>query len=85
MVLISYGDQKTFITGAVVGWVDRPDMAVLRHDPRLFHSGWTVTFPARFLPPGDGILKAWVYDSAEKKFVRLPSWDGEKRFKVETP
>jgi len=85
MVLISYGEQKTFITGAVVGWVDRPDIAAQRRDPRYFHSGWKVSFPAKFLPIGEGILKAWVYDATEKKFIRMPEAGEEKRFKVEAP
>jgi hypothetical protein len=84
VVLISYGDEKTFITGAVVGWGGRPDIATLRRDPRYLHSGWRVSFPAKFLPAGEGILKAWVYDPAEKKFLRLPESGGEKQFRVET-
>ncbi len=84
LILISYGNQRTFITGAVVGGVARPDLAALRRDPRYLHSGWTVSFPAKFLPPGEGILKAWVYDSTEKKFTRLAESGGEKQFKVET-
>src|SRR5579859_810191 len=84
VVMISYGERKTFITGAVVGWVDRPDIAALRRDPRYFHSGWKVSFPAKFLPAGEGVLKAWVYDAAEKKFIRMPESGEEKRFKAET-
>jgi hypothetical protein len=83
VVLISYGEQKTFITGAVVGWVDRPDVAAMRGDPRYLHSGWKVSFPTKFLPPGEGVLKAWVYDAVEKRFLRLPETGGEKRFRVE--
>jgi hypothetical protein len=84
VVMISYGDQKTFITGAVVGMVDRPDIAALRRDARYFHAGWKASFPAKFLPLGEGILKAWVYDSAEKRFIRIPDSGGEKQYKVET-
>lgn len=83
IVLISYDNQKTFITGAGVGSIHRPDIAALRKDPRYLHAGWSVTFPVSFLPAGDGILKAWVYDATENKFIRLPESGGEKRFKVE--
>ena len=83
VVMISYGEQKTFITGAVVGWVNRPDIAALQRDPRYLHSGWSVSFPAKFLPPGEGRLKAWVYDAAEKRFIRLPE-TGETRFNIES-
>jgi hypothetical protein len=84
LVLISYDEQKTFVTGAVVGWVDRTDIAARRGDPRYLHSGWQASFSAKFLPMGKGILKAWVYDAAEKKFLRIPASGGEKRFNVET-
>lgn len=67
-----------------MGGVARPDLAALRRDSRYLHSGWTVSFPAKFLPPGEGILKAWVYDSTEKKFTRLAESGVEKKFKVET-
>jgi len=83
VVLISYGDRSTFIAGAVVGRVNRPDIAADRRDPRYFHAGWKVSFPAQFLPPGKGTLKAWLYDSAEKKFIRMPESGGEKEFDVE--
>ena len=83
VVLISYDDQKTFVTGAVVGWVDRPDIAALKRDPRYFHSGWKASFPAKFLPAGEGVLKAWVYDAAEKKFIRMAESGEEKRFKAQ--
>lgn len=85
VVLISYGDQKTFITGAVVGIMARPEIATIRRDAHYLYSGWRVSFPAEFLPTGEGVLKAWVYDAAEKKFVRMPESGAEKRFRVEAP
>ena len=83
MVLISYGDRKAFITGAVVGGVNRPEIAALRRDAAYARSGWTASFPARFLMPGEGSLKAWVYDSAREEFIRLPEAGGEKKFRIE--
>jgi len=82
VVMISYGDRKTFIAAAAVGSVPRPDMAALRLDSQYFHSGWKASFPASFLPAGESVLKAWVYDSAEKKFVRLPEAGGEQQFRI---
>ena len=84
MVLISHGDQRTFIAGALVGTVERPDVAARRRDGRYLRAGWNATFPAQFLPLGTGTLKAWVYDSAEKKFIRIPEPGGKKEFNVET-
>jgi hypothetical protein len=84
IVLISCGEQKTFITGAWVGRMERPDVAALRREARYFHAGWKVSFPTEFLPPGPGVLKAWVYDAAEKKFLRMPEAGGEKHFNVES-
>lgn len=84
VVLISYGNQKTFITGAVVRGVDRPDIAALRRDPTYIYSGWSVSFPAKFLPVGEGVLKAWVYDAAQKRFIPLPELGGEKTFRVDS-
>ena len=84
VVLISYGDQRTFIAGAAVGTVSRPDIAARRRDPRYVNAGWKVSFPAQFLPLGEGSLKAWVYDSAEKQFIRIRESGGKKEFNVET-
>ncbi len=83
VVLISYGDQKTFIAATVVTGGGGGGPAALQRDPLYLHGSWAVSFPAKFLPAGDGVLKAWVYDAAEKKFIRLPESGGEKRFHVE--
>src|SRR5262249_27427679 len=82
LVLISYGEQRKFITGAVVGSMNRPDIESLRSDARYLHAGWQAFFRAKFLPLGEGALKAWVYDAAEKKFLRIAESGGEKRFRV---
>lgn len=85
VVLISYGDQKTFLTGTVVGGAGPIDRSALRRDALYLRGVWTASFPAKFLPRGEGILKAWVYDAAQNRFIRLPESGGEKQFKVETP
>jgi len=83
VVLISDADQKTFITEAVVGGLDRPDIAALRREPAYIHPGWSISSPAKFLPMGQGILKAWVYDAEKKRFILLPEVGREKRFRIE--
>ena len=39
---------------------------------------WSVTIPAKFLPNGESVLKAWVYDERER-FVKLRDVGNEKR------
>jgi hypothetical protein len=46
IVLLSVNDQPTFIAGARVGTVDRPDVRVLMKNSALGPSGWATSWPA---------------------------------------
>jgi hypothetical protein len=71
IVLISAGDERTFIAGAVVGEIKGLGKPVARSDPVADQSGWQTTVSREFVPSGNAELKAWIYDSAHSKFLRL--------------
>jgi len=82
VVFLSYGDQRTFITGTITG-SSRPDLAKVMSAEDYGHAGWTVEFPASFLPAGATVLKAWAFDPAHNQFFRLADSGPEKRVTVE--
>jgi hypothetical protein len=71
IILISAGDERTFIAGARIGKLKRLDVAAAMNDPALRYCGWQTTVSGEFLPPGKPELKAWVYDGAHSRFLRL--------------
>jgi len=71
IVMISVGQQRLFITGAGVGTIDRPDIAKYYKNPKYLRCGWSVQIPAKFLPEGDSVLRAWVFDEQTKQFIEL--------------
>ncbi len=73
LVLISYGDQKTFIAAG---------LPMLSSNNSLSRS-WDVQFPAEFLPDGESVIKAWAYDSNGKRFAKLADFAGEQRIRVQ--
>jgi hypothetical protein len=71
IVLISVGDERIFIAGAVVGRVEGRGSAVAGKELAAGQDGWQTIVSREFVPPGNVELKAWVYDSAHSKFLRL--------------
>jgi hypothetical protein len=78
IVLISAGDERTFIAGARVGKMNRSVVTVAVDDPWLGPCGWQTTVSREFLPSGNAEIKAWVYDAAHSKFLRLTNYSDAK-------
>jgi hypothetical protein len=78
IVMFSAG-RRNFIAGARVGSVERPDVATLMKEPAYVRSGWHASIPGEFLPAGEFQLKAWAYDSQQRRFLRLVDCQGSKR------
>ncbi len=79
IVLFSKGNNQSFFTSAYVN-LDSPDVAKALNSRRYGKSRWAVIFSPISMPLGETTIKAWVYDSPGKKFVKLKS---EPRVKVE--
>jgi len=79
IVLVSVGDARVFITAAWVKAHARRDRTQAKQPDQAAQPRWSVSIPAVFLPAGESVLKAWVYDSEEQEFVRLGDLKGENR------
>lgn len=84
VVLFSYGDRKSFFANATVN-LPRPDVGgkfnLLSRYSKIGWDrfGWEVNIPGNFLPIGETVIKAWVYDRDNKQFVQL---NGTPKIKV---
>ncbi len=80
IVLLSHGSKKSFFTSAYVNLAS-PDIVKKLNSQRYTTARWLVDFSPKFMPLGKTVLKAWVYDSSRKQFVKL---NGELEVKVES-
>ncbi|MEC4817757.1 MAG: hypothetical protein SAK29_31470, partial [Scytonema sp. PMC 1069.18] len=78
VVLLSYGTNQLFLANAVVQ-LDRPDVAKALNSSLYQKSGWSVNVSPSLIPTGETVVKAWVYDSKLKQFIKL---NGEPKIKV---
>jgi len=60
LVLLSYGNQKTFFKSTVLNLNKSRNKAL-----------WEAEILSRSLPLGETVIKAWVYDQKNKQFVQL--------------
>ena len=77
-VLLSYGSNRSFFANALVN-LDSFDVAKALNSSRFNKVRWSVNISPKSLPLGDTVIKAWVYDSSGKQFVKL---NGEPKVKV---
>ena len=77
-VFFSYGSKKTFFASAVVNLAS-PDVAKALKSSRYHHVRWATDILPKFLPLGETEIKAWVYDPANKRLIKL---NGEPKIKV---
>lgn len=75
IVLLSYGDNKSFFANAIVK-LPRPDIGNMLKLGRYSRIGWDrfgweVNISGTSLPLGETVIKAWVYDRDNKQFVKL--------------
>ncbi|HEY9671044.1 MAG TPA: hypothetical protein V6D11_06345 [Waterburya sp.] len=79
IVLFSLGDKQTFFNSAYIN-LNSPDVAKVLNSQKYLHSRWIANFPPMSMPLGETTVKAWVYDSTGKRFVKLKN---ELKIKVE--
>jgi hypothetical protein len=70
IVLLSYGDQKTFFANAYVN-LDSADIAKTLKSQVYSNARWAVSLAANNLPIGQTEIKAWVYNPVDNQFVKL--------------
>lgn len=83
VILLSYGNEKSFFTNAVVK-LPRPDVGRLLNSGRYSkigwdRFGWELNVSGELLPVGETTIKAWIYDRNKKQFLKL---DGTPKIKV---
>jgi hypothetical protein len=78
VVFFSHGSHQSFFTSAYVN-LDSPDVAKALNSKRYHKSRWSVAFSPSFMPLGETVIKAWVYDPYGKRFVNLT---GKPQIKV---
>jgi hypothetical protein len=70
IVLLSYGDNKTFFANAYVN-SDSGDIAKTLNSQVYSNARWAVSLPAKNLPIAQTEIKAWVYNPVDNQFVKL--------------
>jgi hypothetical protein len=70
IVLLSYGDQKTFFANAYVN-LDSADIAKTLKSQVYSNARWAVSLAANNLPIAQTEIKAWVYNPVDNQFVKL--------------
>ena len=70
IVLLSYGDKKTFFANAYVN-LDSADIAKTLKSQIYSNARWAVSLAANNLPIGQTEIKAWVYNPVDNQFVKL--------------
>ncbi len=70
LVLLSYGDKRTFFANAYVV-LDSPELAKTLKSKRYKKARWQASFSSEELPVGEGAIAAWVYDAKKRQFVKL--------------
>jgi hypothetical protein len=78
IILFSAGEERSFIGGARVGRVKRPVLAAVINDPAPVRCSWQTIISREFLPSENAEIKAWVYDAAHSKFLRLTNCSAAK-------
>lgn len=78
LVLLSYG-QRNFFETVPVNLRSRDIVKQLK-SRGYSRSRWSAAFSPKFLPPGETVLNAWVYDSRNNQLVKLP---GQVNVRVE--
>ena len=79
IVLFSLENKPSFFNSAYIN-LNSPDVAKVLNSKKYRHSRWIANFPPMSMPLGETTVKAWVYDSIGKRFVKLKS---ELKIKVE--
>ncbi len=78
LVLLSYGNNQLFFASGLVN-LKRPDVATALKSSLYNTSGWEANVSLNSIPPGETIIKAWVYDRKRQQFIKL---NGEPKIKL---
>ncbi|MHC5766727.1 MAG: hypothetical protein ACYTXI_14135 [Nostoc sp.] len=78
IVLLSYGNNQSFFAIGLIN-SNRPDIATAFNSSLYKTSGWEANVSLRSIPPGETVIKAWVYDRKRQQFIQL---NGEPKIKV---
>jgi len=70
IVLFSYGSSKSFFADVLVN-SGSSNLAQAFNFNRLNKIRWTANISTKFLPLGETVIKAWVYEPAAKQFIKL--------------
>jgi hypothetical protein len=78
LVLLSYGNNQSFFATGLVN-SNRPDVATALNSSLYNTSGWEANVSLNSIPPGETVIKAWVYDRKGQQFIQLI---GEPKIKI---
>lgn len=78
LVLLSYGNNQSFFATGLVN-LNRPDVATALNSSLYNTSGWEANISLNSIPPGETVIKGWVYDRKRQEFIQLI---GEPKIKV---
>lgn len=81
LVLLSYGENRTFFANAYVV-LDSPDLAKTLKSKEYKKARWQAEFSGKDLGVGEGAIAAWVYNAKDKQFVKL---NDELKIEVKNP
>ena len=81
LVLLSYGENRTFFANAYVV-LDSPDLAETLKSKEYKKARWQAEFLGKDLGAGSGAIAAWVYNAKDKQFVKLSD---ELKIEVKKP
>jgi hypothetical protein len=78
-IFVSYDDKLFLPIGPATG-LPRPDVAAAIGSPEALHSGWQMEVSLSSLSPGTHVLKAWIYDRENARFLQL---NGEVEIQIQ--
>ena len=70
LVFLSLDNHQSFFASAYIN-LPSPDIIEFMKSDAYQNSRWEVSFSADNLTSGENIIKAWIYDPKERRFVKL--------------
>ncbi|NHC34288.1 hypothetical protein [Scytonema millei] len=70
IVLFSYGSSKSFFADVLVN-PGSSNIAKAFNFNRINKIRWNANISTKFLPLGETVIKAWIYEPADKQFIKL--------------
>jgi hypothetical protein len=79
LVFLSLDNHQSFFASAYIH-LPSPDIIEFMKSDAYQNSRWEISFSADNLTSGENIIKAWIYDPKERRFVKL---SGEMQITVQ--